>query len=123
MIQHANDETMLILQMESLEAWENIDEILKNPNFEVILVGPSDLSASLGVPGQIHHPKVENIMVDLAAKMKGTNKALATTFGEIEHCKRWISEGYRMMNVGSVLGFGISQTTKIFQELREEFGP
>ena len=122
-IQHANDETMLILQMESLEAWENIDEILKNPNFEVILVGPSDLSASLGVPGQTHHPKVENIMVDLAAKMKGTNKALATTFGEVEHCKRWISEGYRMMNIGSVLGFGISQTTKIFQELREEFGP
>ena len=102
---------------------DSFNEILKNPNFEVVLVGPSDLSASLGVPGQTHHPKVENIMVDLAAKMKGTNKALATTFGEVEHCKRWISEGYRMMNVGSVLGFGISQTTKIFQELREEFGP
>ena len=109
--------------MESLEAWENIDEILKNPNFEVVLVGPSDLSASLGVPGQTHHPKVENIMIDLAAKMKGSNKALATTFGELEHCRRLIKEGYRMMNVGSVLGFGISESKKIFGQLREEFGP
>ena len=34
--------------MESVEAYEQIDEILAIPNFEVILVGPADLSASLG---------------------------------------------------------------------------
>ena len=121
-IEKANDETMLIVQMESMEAYEKIDEILKNEHFEVLLVGPLDLSASVGVPGQIHHPKVENIMQDVAQKIQGTGKALATTFHDPEDCRRWIGEGYRMMNVSSVLQLGTTATRRIFQELREEFG-
>ena len=38
-VDNANDETLLILQMESVEAWEQIDEILAIPDFEVILAG------------------------------------------------------------------------------------
>jgi len=121
-IKHANDETVLIIQMESMEAYEKIDETLKLEHFEVLLVGPTDLSASLGIPGQIHDSKVENIMVDVAQKMKGTGKALATTFGDPEDCRRWIREGYRMMNVSSVLNLGTEGTRKYFQEFREEFG-
>ena len=119
---NANDETMLIIQMESAEAYENIDETLKIEDFEVLLVGPSDLSASLGVPGQIHHAKVENAMQDVAQKIEGTGKALATTFADVEDCRRWIGEGYRMMNVSSILALGTIESTRIFAELREEFG-
>ena len=52
--------------------------------------------------------------------MKGTGKALATTFGDPEDCRRWIREGYRMMNVGTALTRGTVATRRIFQELREE---
>ena len=120
---NANDETMLIIQMESAEAYEHIDETLKIEHFEVLLVGPSDLAASLGVPGQIHHAKVENAMVDVAGKIEGTGKALATTFADVDDCRRWIGEGYRMMNVGSTLALGTVASERIFGELREEFGP
>ncbi len=61
-------------------------------------------------------------MVDVAQKMKGTGKALATTFGDPDDCRRWIGEGYRMMNVGSSHVLGTQATQRIFQELREEFG-
>ena len=117
-----NTETVVILQMESLEAYENIDEILKVDGFDVVLAGPTDLSASLGIPGQIHHSKVENIMVDLAQKVKGTGKTLATTYGDPEDCKRWIKEGYRMMNVSSPLILGTVNLKRIFEEFREELG-
>ena len=47
--------------MESVEAWEQIDEILAIPDFEVILLGPADLSASLGFPGaDATNPKTAN---------------------------------------------------------------
>ena len=121
-ITHANDETLLIIQLESIEAYESLDETLKLEHFEVLLVGPTDLSASLGVPGKIHHPKVENIMLDVAQRIRGTGKALATTFGDVEDCRRWIREGYRMMNVSTVLRLGTAGTQKAFAELREEFG-
>jgi 2-keto-3-deoxy-L-rhamnonate aldolase RhmA len=122
-VDHANNETLLILQMESAEAYEQIDDILAIDNFEVILVGPADLSASLGYPGaDATHPKTENVMIDMAQKVKGTGKALATTMGDVEHAKRWIKEGYTMMNIGSVLGYGTMGLSKIFQDIREEYG-
>lgn len=120
-IANANDETMLIVQMESVEAYEKLDETLDIENFEVLMVGPADLSASLGVPGQIHHPKVEKVMLDVAQKIKGKGKALATTFQDVEYCHRWIGEGYRMMNVSNSLLLGTTATKRIFSELREEF--
>ena len=69
-IRHANEETVLVLQMESAEAYERIDETLAVEHFDVILAGPLDLSASLGVPGQLHHPKVERIMLDLVDRAR-----------------------------------------------------
>jgi 4-hydroxy-2-oxoheptanedioate aldolase len=108
--------------MESVEAYERVDETLAMENFEVLLVGATDLSASLGIPGQIHDDRVEQIMSDVASKMAGTGKALASTFGDPEDCRRWIRAGYRMMNVSSVLGLGIQGTNKYYAEFREEFG-
>jgi 2-keto-3-deoxy-L-rhamnonate aldolase RhmA len=117
-IDNANSETLLLLQMESVEAYENLDEILAIPGYEVLLVGPTDLSASLGVNGQIHNSKVENIMVDVAQRIKGTGKHLATTFADVDDCRRWIGEGYQMMNVSSTLALGTVQTMEIFAESR-----
>lgn len=55
-IQQANDETVLIVQMESQEAYDNLDEIIKVPGIDVLFVGPMDLSASLGVITQMQDP-------------------------------------------------------------------
>lgn len=118
---NANTETLLLLQMESVEAYEYLDEILAVPGFEVLLVGPTDLSASLGVPGDIHNSKVENIMSDVAQRIKGTGKYLATTFADVGDCRRWLGEGYQMMNVSSTLSLGTIQTMEIFAEMREQF--
>ena len=52
----ANEQTMLIVQIETKEAIENGDEILAVPGVDVAFVGPTDLSISLGVPGQIDSP-------------------------------------------------------------------
>ena len=122
-VDNANDETLLILQMESVEAWEQIDEILAIPDFEVILAGPADLSASLGFPGDdATNPKTANVMVDLAHKVKGTGKALATTMSDVDHAKQWIKEGYTMMNIGSSLQYGTIGLSKIFSDIRKEYG-
>ena len=107
--------------MESKEAYEKIDDILAVDGFEVLCVGPTDLSASIGVPGKIHHPKVENIMIDVAQKIKSTKKHLLTTFSDPEVSRKWIKEGYTMMNISSPLDLGIPGMKKIFKELREEF--
>lgn len=117
----ANDETILILQMESREAWQNVDEIIETQHFDVLLAGPADLSASLGYPTQLHHPEVEKIMKELPRKLEGTGKVAGTTWARFEDCVRWIDLGYTFMNIGSVLGFGAQVQRRQFAEVREKF--
>ena len=81
------------------------------------------MSASLGFPGDdATNPKTANVMVDLAHKVKGTGKALATTMSDVDHAKQWIKEGYTMMNIGSSLQYGTIGLSKIFSDIRKEYG-
>jgi 4-hydroxy-2-oxoheptanedioate aldolase len=61
-------ELLIVIQIESVEGVENIDEILSVPGIGAILVGSFDLSASLGIVGQMRHP-------DLAAAVETVRKA------------------------------------------------
>jgi len=121
-VEHANNETVLALQMESAEAWEKIDDTLKVEGFELLIVGPADLSMSYGGKGDVHFGKVENIMTDVVVKVKRAGKALGSTFADPEDCRRWIEAGYNVMNVSSPMALGTVTLKKIFAELREEFG-
>ena len=63
----ANQETMIIAHIEHYEAIENLDELLDVQGIDVYFLGPTDLSNSLGIPGQSSDPKVVE-MVEGAIK-------------------------------------------------------
>ena len=50
-VKAANDATLIAVQLEDRQAIENIDELLKVENIDVFFIGPSDLSQSMGYPG------------------------------------------------------------------------
>ena len=54
-----NDKSVFVAQIETKEAVSEISNITKNPNLDAIMIGPYDLSGSLGVPGQKFHPLVK----------------------------------------------------------------
>ena len=55
-----NARSPFIIQIESIEAVENIDRLLNNEHVDGVMTGPYDMSGSLGIPGQLDHPKVRN---------------------------------------------------------------
>ena len=57
-IKNWNDSSIFMIQIESIEAVENIDELLQLENLDGVMIGPYDISGSLGVPGQLDHPLV-----------------------------------------------------------------
>lgn len=57
-IDQANDEICIIVQIESVEGLENIEAIANVDGVDAIFIGPSDLGAALGFPGQPTHPDV-----------------------------------------------------------------
>jgi 2-keto-3-deoxy-L-rhamnonate aldolase RhmA len=54
-----NDNTLLIIMIESMAALEQVDEIAAVPGVDILHIGSSDLSSDLGVPGEQTHPKVK----------------------------------------------------------------
>ncbi len=58
----ANKGTILIVQIEHINAVENLDEILAVDGVDGFIVGPYDLSGSMGVPGELGHPKVRSAL-------------------------------------------------------------
>src|SRR6185437_15562830 len=61
-IEHTNANTMVVLQIETKKAVEARDELLSIPGIDAVMMGPADLSISLGVPGEFQHPKMVEAM-------------------------------------------------------------
>jgi 2-keto-3-deoxy-L-rhamnonate aldolase RhmA len=61
-IEHLNANTMVVLQIETRRALEAREELLAVPGIDAVLIGPADLSISLGVPGEFQHPKMVEAM-------------------------------------------------------------
>lgn len=118
-IRGANDETVLVLQLESQEAYDNIDEIKKVPGFDVLLVGPMDLSASVGKMTETGCKEVQEIMEDVPKRLEGTGLVAGTTLVDIAEVQQKLRWGYRFMNVGSVLGYGAQAVQQNLETLRE----
>lgn len=66
----ARDEICLIVQIETREALDVIEDIAAVPGVDAVFIGPSDLAASLGYPGQASHPDVKAAVLDAIARVK-----------------------------------------------------
>ena len=93
-------EPILAVQVEHIEAVENIDEILAVEGVDIICIGPNDLSGSLGKLGQIDDPDVVAAIEGVADKVSRTRHILGTsTFYSPETFARWMDLGVRWINL------------------------
>ncbi|HBV98549.1 MAG: 2,4-dihydroxyhept-2-ene-1,7-dioic acid aldolase [Peptococcaceae bacterium BICA1-7] len=68
-----NAESVVVVQIEHIDAVKNIDEILSVEGVDAFFVGPYDLSGSIGAPGQFDHPAFREALgaIERAGKMHG----------------------------------------------------
>jgi 2-dehydro-3-deoxyglucarate aldolase/4-hydroxy-2-oxoheptanedioate aldolase len=57
-VENANRDLVIMIQCEHKEAVRNFDDILKVKGIDSVFIGPTDLSASMGLTGQVSHPDV-----------------------------------------------------------------
>jgi len=99
-----NRETFLMIQVETRQAVDGLDDILTVPGVDAALVGPTDLSVSLGVGGQLEHPTlVSAIERTLAACARhGVIPAIHTN--EVALTAAWARRGMRIVSIASEAG-------------------
>lgn len=97
----ANDRVAVILQIEHVDAIPNISDILQVPGVDGIIVGPYDLSASMGMPGQINHPDVVAVIDSIATECKKCEIAWGAFAPGVASAKAHISRGATLIALGT----------------------
>jgi 2-keto-3-deoxy-L-rhamnonate aldolase RhmA len=100
-IASAHEQLAVMLQIESAAAVEEIDEILAIDGVDCAVVGPFDLSASLGHVGALNHPDVVAAMRRVADACKNAGKPAGLFAGSVEFAKQWQPEGFSVIAVGA----------------------
>lgn len=90
-----SNETLIILQVEGIEGIQNLNDILAVPGIDVIFIGPYDLSQSLGVPGNVHHPKVIEQMKTIVDKASAAGITVGTFVDTPEDARYWKKLGVK----------------------------
>jgi 2-keto-3-deoxy-L-rhamnonate aldolase RhmA len=97
----ANEQVTVILQIEHIDAVPHIADILSVPDVDAIIVGPYDLSASMGLPGQIAHPDVVAVIERLASAFNERGVAWGAFAPNVESAKAHIARGATLIALGT----------------------
>jgi len=113
----ADEEILLLPQIETKEALENVEDIISVDGVEAFFVGPYDLSRSLGVFTQWKHPVFEKALDKIlkAAEKSGATPGLLAPIEEVE---KTVERGFRLVNIGGDIAFLTQAATAALQRAR-----
>ena len=98
------NEKVTILQIEGQEGINNIDDILTVDGIDVLFIGPYDLSQSLGVPGEIDNPIVEEKMLEIIGKCREKNITVGTFVDTPDNAIKWKKLGVKYISYSVDMG-------------------
>jgi len=106
-ITHSNTERLLIFQIESPQALENVEAIAAVAGFDVILFGPGDFSHLIGKPGQVTDAEVVAARKRVAAAAAKAGGKYAMSSGLFGSRAALEEEGYQLFGIGAdIIGVG-----------------
>lgn len=116
-VQQANEEIMVVAQVETVQAVNNLQEILSVPGIDVVFVGPTDLAASMGYAGNFNRPEVLEVLYRVLRDIRAAGKAPGTlAIGGVEGSKKLVDLGVQYL-VPSATGFMVQAGRKFLADL------
>ena len=114
----ADARSAILVMVEGAEGLENLLAIADTQDVDGVFVGPVDLSASLGVPGQPEHPKVIETVGGIFANLRDRKVASGVFAPTAEAAKRWIDAGASLV----ALSADTAMIQRAFATARAEVG-
>jgi len=118
----ANDNTLVVVQIETAEAVKNVDEIFSVEGVDAGFVGPADLSISMGIFGQLDHPRFKEAIEKVLAAGKKHGVAVGMHTQTPQDAAMRIGQGMQFVALSSELGHAIAGAKKAFGEVYEATG-
>jgi 2-dehydro-3-deoxyglucarate aldolase/4-hydroxy-2-oxoheptanedioate aldolase len=117
-IAHLNQNVMVVFQIETKTALDRIEDLLSVPNIDAVMIGPADLSVSLGVPGQFDHPKMVEAIELIRDSCNRHGIAPGLHMRSLALVKQWRDRGMRFLSCNSEVGFLLEKATETVAALR-----
>lgn len=103
--QEWNNSSSIILQIETKEGLENLEDLLKYEQVDAVMVGPYDLSGSLGIPGQFENKIYNEACLELIGLSRKYNKSCGTQIAKVDgsSISKNLEYGFNFIVLGSDL--------------------
>ena len=102
----ANQSILLMVQIESRQAYEQLDAILNVEGIDCLLVGRVDLSASMNHMWDPTHPEVVHAVEDIIRRCRQAGRSAAVAAAtDVEQIRHWLDAGANVLSFGSDLGY------------------
>ena len=105
MFADTDDLVLVVVQIESVDALESLDESAAVEGVDVLFVGPSDLSQVLGCFGRFDEPAYAHSIDAVAKACRAAGKAAGVLAGSVADAERYLGLGYRFVGVSGDGGF------------------
>jgi 2-dehydro-3-deoxyglucarate aldolase/4-hydroxy-2-oxoheptanedioate aldolase len=116
-IDHLNANTLVAFQIETKRALDAREELLSVPGIDAVMIGPADLSISLGVPGEFQHPKMVEAMEAIRDTCVRHKVAPGTQTRTVTMAKFWRDRGMLFLGCNNEAGMLLERATEIAKEL------
>ena len=99
-LEQANEQRMVVVQIEDPEPLEELDAIAALPGIDMLFFGPGDFSQAIGAPGVWDHPRLVEARRRVAEAATAAGK-FAGTVGSAANLEELIAQGYRFISIGA----------------------
>ena len=114
-----DEETTLVVHIETKLAYENAEEIVSTPGVDMVYVGPGDFSIEMGHPGDYDHPDVAGPMNEILDLCKKHNVPFGTTASTTAAARDWVERGAQFFETVDELTLIVQGATKLVRDYRE----
>lgn len=114
----ANEKVVVIIHIEGEKGVRNLDEIISVDGLDVIFIGPYDLSQSMGVPGDIDNPLVEEKMKEIVVKARKAGLVVGTFVEDVKAAHKWMDLGIQYISYSVDVGIFYQNLKKIAGQLK-----
>ncbi|MEN9610091.1 MAG: hypothetical protein RLZZ628_905 [Bacteroidota bacterium] len=122
--QTSKERILGIIQIETVEALEHLDEIAALEGVDVLFIGPADLSMEMGIFGQFEHPRFVSALKKIVQAAEKAGKATGILFFNPEDYKKYHEMGIRFIACGADATFvaeGARQMAKKLNHFRAKY--
>src|SRR5262249_34924836 len=96
-IETANSRLLGLIQIETEEGLRNVDAIAREDGIDVLFIGPSDLTHSMGIPADVNHPRFQKALRSVSDAARSAGKYAGAFLLQPQDTQHYVELGYTFL--------------------------